>query len=196
MKPGTRALGIAESYGAGNPPADDPETSTLAGVVTKRNGTVDGFSFGACTVGGLDSTDAVIDLVERLDRPDVRYLLVAGVALAWYNILDLGAVQQTVDRPVIAVTFEESEGLEPALRREFGGETLQTRLDRYQTLPDREPVRVDDEQCFVRATGLDTSEATGIVRDYTLSGGRPEPLRVARQAARAADQWRGTRCMH
>jgi hypothetical protein len=189
MKPGTRALGIAESYGARSP--DESNTSTLAGVVTKRNGTVDGFSFGSCTVGGLDSTDAVIDLVDRLDRPDVRYLLIAGVALAWYNILDLDAVQAAVGRPVVAVTFEESEGLEPALNRAFEEQALTDRLERYRALPAREPVTVDGEQCFLRAVGLDTIEAATIVREYTLAGGRPEPLRVARQAARAADQWSG-----
>jgi hypothetical protein len=192
MKSGTRALGIAESYGARGPPDGDPTTSTLAGVVTNVTGTVDGFSFGSCTVGGLDSTAAVIGLVERLDRPDVRYLLVAGVALAWYNILELDALSQAVDRPVLAVTFEDSDGLEPALHRAFEGTERQTRVERYRALPDRDPVTVDEEQCFVRAVGLDAEEATRVVREYTLSGGRPEPVRVARQAARAADRWRGT----
>lgn len=192
MKSGTRALGIAESYGARGPRDGDPTTSTLAGVVTKSTGTVDGFSFGSCTVGGLDSTESILHLFDRLDRPDVRYLLVAGVALAWYNILELDVLCDAVDRPVIAVTFEESEGLQSALEAAFEGAALATRVDRYQALPDRESVTLHDEQCFLRALGVDLTEAREIVRECTLSGGRPEPLRVARQAARAADQWRGS----
>jgi len=191
MKSGTRALGIAESHGARGPEDGAPVRSTVAGVVTKARGTVDGFSFGTCTVGGSDSTDAVLDLVDRLGREDVRYLLVSGVALAWYNLLDLEALYEGTDRPAIVVTYEESEGLEEALSAAFEGEALERRLEAYRALPDRYAVSIGEEQLFVRAVGLDTDEAASVVRSYTLAGGRPEPLRVARLAARAADQWRG-----
>ena len=182
MKAGTRALGIAESYRS--------ETSTLAGAVTRASRVVDGFAFSTCTVGGDDATDAMVDLYERLDREDVRYVLVAGVAPAWYNVVDLHALRQAVDRPVVAVAFEESSGLEASLREEFDGDALAWRLDAYEALPPRRPVDAGDDTVFVRSVGVDDDEADEVVRAFTPEGGRPEPLRVARLAARACDDLR------
>ncbi|WP_135664541.1 endonuclease dU [Halorhabdus rudnickae] len=179
MKAGVRALGIAESFVA--------QRSTLAGAVVRANRVVDGFVFGTCTVGGSDATDAIVDMVERLDREDVRYLLVAGIAPAWFNVVDLRAIHAATGFPVLSVTFEESDGLEPALREEFSGEALDRRLSTYQTQPDREPVAVNGETIYVRQVGLDGAKAREVVRGFTPEGGRPEPLRVARLAARAAD---------
>lgn len=183
MKPGSRALGIAESY------ADD--SSTLAGAVVTADGRPDAFVIGRCTVGGTDLTDSIIDLFERLDREDVRLLFVAGVALAWFNILDLDAVAASTDRPVIAVTFEESGGLESAIREAFEGADRADRLERYRALPPRQPVDLDDRRLYVRSAGCPTDRARALVETYTLEeAARPEPLRVAKLTARAVDEWR------
>jgi endonuclease V-like protein UPF0215 family len=180
VKPGARALGVAESYSG--------DTSTLAGVVTRVDRVVDGFVFGSCTVGGLDSTTALIDLFERLGREDLQYLLLAGIAPAWYNVVDLDRLHDAVGMPVLSVSFEESEGLEPAISDAFDGEEAERRLDVYRSLPARHRVEVNDEAVFVRAVGIDEAEAARVVRAYTPEGGRPEPLRVARLAARAAEE--------
>ncbi|QSG10627.1 Endonuclease V-like protein [Halapricum desulfuricans] len=182
MKSGVRALGVAESYRGA--------TSTLAGAVVRADRVVDGFVFGQCTVGGSDATPSVIELFDRLDRPDVRYVLLAGIAPAWYNLLDLHAIAEAVDRPVLSVSFEDSEGLEPALRDAFDGEALARRLETYRDQPPRRVVDLDGETVYVRAVGCSGSEADRIVRAFTPEGGRPEPLRVARAAARAAAAFR------
>lgn len=181
MKSGIRALGVAESY--------HDETSTLAGAVVRADRVVDGFGFGQCTVGGTDATDAVIDLIERLDRPDVRYVMCAGIAPAWYNLLDLQAIGEAVDRPVVSVSFEDSDGLEPALRSAFEGEALASRLAIYREQPARRGVDLDDETVYVRAVGCSQQEAERVVRAFTPEGGRPEPLRVAKEAARACERF-------
>ncbi|MEF8781493.1 MAG: DUF99 family protein [Haloarculaceae archaeon] len=182
MKAGVRALGVAESY--------RERTSTLAGVVLRASRVVDGFGFETCTVGGTDATDAVVSLFDHLDRPDVRYLLVAGIAPAWFNVLDLHAIEDGIGRPVISVTFEESSGLAGAIREAFDGEAAKRRLATYHAQPDRREVSVDGERVFVRSVGLADDEAADVVRAFTPEGGRPEPLRVARLAARAAETFR------
>ncbi|PSP89818.1 DUF99 domain-containing protein [Halobacteriales archaeon QS_4_69_34] len=189
MKAGVRALGVAESYrgrsGTG-------AASTLAGVVARASRVVDGFAFGSCTVGGTDATEGVLGLWETLDRADVRYLLLAGIAPAWYNVLDLHRLHEAVGRPVLSISFEGSDGLEPALREAFSGDALDVRLDVYRRQPPRRRLPVDGETVFVRSVGDADGEAADVVRAFTPEGGRPEPLRVARLAARAADAWAGT----
>jgi endonuclease V-like protein UPF0215 family len=179
VKSGVRALGIAESYRG--------DRSVLAGAVVTAAGRVDGFAFETCTVGGLDATDAIRAIYGDLDREDVRYLLVSGIAPAWFNVLDLRALHAATERPVLSVSFEESQGLEAPLREAFEGGALDRRLERYRDLPAREPVVLNGEDRFVRSVGCE-EPAEDVVTAFTLDGGRPEPLRVARLAARGADR--------
>jgi hypothetical protein len=150
---------------------------------------VDGFAFSSCTVGGRDATTGVCRLLDRLDREDVRYVLLSGVAPAWFNLVDVAAVAARADRPTLAVSFEESEGLEATLREQFAGDDLEWRLEAYRDLPARVRVDVGDESVFVRAAGVDDETARAVVRAYTPEGGRPEPVRVARLAARAGREY-------
>jgi endonuclease V-like protein UPF0215 family len=182
MKSGVRALGVAESF--------REDRSTLAGAIVRADRTADGFAFGTCTVGGLDATDAVVSLFADLGREDVRYVLVAGIAPAWFNILDLHRIHEATSRPVLSVTFEASSGLESALEDAFEGDELERRLERYRAQPDRRNLRVNGETVYLRSVGIDDGEANDVVRAFTPEGGRPEPLRVARLAARAAETFR------
>ncbi|WP_265108498.1 DUF99 family protein [Halosolutus halophilus] len=190
MKSGVRALGVAESFRGDDASVD---RSTLAGAVVRRDRVVDGLGYAACTVGGTDATAAVESLVDDVARPDVRYVLLGAVAPAWYNLLDLSRIHEAAERPVLAVTFEASDGLEAGLRDAFSGPELQQRLETYRSLPDRRDVSVNDETVYVRHLGCDADEAREIVRAFTPDGGRPEPLRVARLAARAANAYLGDR---
>ena len=177
MKAGARALGVAESYQA--------ETSRFAGAVVRASRVADGFVFSTATVGGSDATGTVCAMVDRLDREDIRYLLVTGIAPAWFNVLDLRRIHDHTDLPVISVTFESSPGLVGAIREAFDDpDVVQDRLATYRAQPERRSVSVNDETVYVRSVGLDDSAAADVVRAFTPEGGRPEPLRVARLAAR------------
>ena len=178
MQPG-RAIGVAESYEA--------DASTLAATVVRRDRVVDDFGFERCTVGGTDASDAAARLVTGLGRPDARVLILSGIAPAWFNLFDLHDIHERVDRPVLSVSSESSPGLGDALRREFDGDALAERIDIYERQPPRREFTVDGERLWVRAVGADDEEAARIVRAFTPEGGRPEPLRVARLAARAGD---------
>lgn len=180
MDPPSRTLGVAFS--------DARDASYAAGVVVRADGTPDGFAFATCTVGGTDATDAVIDCWRALDREDVRHVACAGVAPAWFNLLDLDRLREALDRPVYAVSYEASPGLEPALRDAFDGDALADRLATYRSLPPRVPVEPADSERprFVRAVGVDPERAAAAIRGLTRDGERRcEPLRIAALAASA-----------
>jgi endonuclease V-like protein UPF0215 family len=166
--------------------------ATVAGAVVRADRTFDDLVLDSWTVGGTDATGTVVDCWAHLDREDVRYVIVAGIAPAWFNVLDLHAVHEAVERPVLSVSFEASEGLEPALRDAFEDdpEGLETRLAVYERQPPRERLTVNDETCFVRAVGCDDETAREVVTEFTPEGGRPEPVRVARLCARGGDDFR------
>jgi len=177
-KPGGRAVGIAAS--------DGPNYSQLCGAVVRADRVAEDFVFARCTTGGSDATAACCELLARLDRPDAQWVLLAGVAPAWFNLISLDDVHAAADRPVIAVSFEDSDGLKDPLRKHFSGEALRRRLATYRELPSRESVALDDTKLWVRTVGIDTVDATDVLRAFSPDNSeRPEPLRVARLAARA-----------
>lgn len=181
MKPGARALGIAESY--------VEDHSTVCGAVGTGQGLIDEFAFRECTVGGADITDTILELWQEIDREDVQLVLISGVALAWYNIIDLDCLERELPVPVLALTYEESDGLEPAIERAFDGAAAQRRLALFRALPDRQAVDLGDETIYVRTAGS-CPDPEASLRVLTQAGGRPEPVRVARLAARAAHRYR------
>lgn len=181
MKPGTRALGIAESF--------QSQTSTVCGAVSTTAGDIDGFAFAHCTVGGLDATDTIADLWQSLDREDIQYCLISGIAPAWFNILDLHQLSQTLSTPVIVLTFESGDTLVPAIRNAFKSAAAAERIERYRALPEPTEVPLDQSTVYARSLDVDSTAIPAIIRQFTRGGARPEPLRVARLAARAADKW-------
>jgi endonuclease V-like protein UPF0215 family len=177
-KKGLRALGIAESFSG-------REHSTLAGIVMRKDLKIDGFAFSRVTVGGMDATDAVLEIVNALNRRDINVILLSGCVIAFFNIIDPGQVHDLTGLPVICVTYEESAGLEGDILHHYPGDTA--RLDAYRRLGTRTPHTLPDGQTmYIRSWGLDPADAGRLCTAFTCEGKIPEPLRVARLAARAA----------
>ncbi len=177
-KKGLRAMGIAESY-AGR------THSTLAGVVMRKDLRIDGFAFGSVTVGGMDATDAVIGMVQELDRKDINVLLLSGCVIAWFNVIDPARIEGSTGIPVICVTYEESDGLSGDIRHHFPDD--KTRLLAYENLGERTPALLHTGQkIFLRSWGISEADAARFCDAFTLEGKFPEPLRVARLCARHA----------
>jgi hypothetical protein len=175
-KKGLRAFGIAES-------SSGRTCSTLAGVVMRKDLRIDGFSFGKVTVGGMDATDSILGMVRVLDRRDINVIMLSGCVIAWFNVADPARIANESGIPVICVTYEESEGLEADIRHHFPEDEV--RITAYRRLGERIPVILHTHQTiFLRAYGLDPTDAMKLCNDFTLEGKIPEPLRVARLCSR------------
>jgi len=178
-KPALRALGIAESFIRSCP------TSTIAGVVMRADLRVDGLAYAHATVGGDDSTEAVLRLYRQLDRADVNALILSGAAISWFNIIDLQEVFEETQRPLVCLTYEESPGLEKYIREYFP--CPEEKLRRYRELQGRQSGKLKTgHEVFVRVRGASHEEARIRLNKFTRDGRVPEPVRLARLAARAA----------
>jgi hypothetical protein len=175
-KKGLRVFGIAESYSG-------RELSTLAGVVMRKDLRIDGFAFGVVTVGGMDSTDTVLSMVQNLERRDLNAIMLSGCVIAWFNVIDPAVIAMKTGLPVICVTYEMSEGLANDIIHHFPHDT--ERLTAYHRLGERIQVKLNTGQTiFIRGWNIDVSDAAHLCNDFTLEGKIPEPLRVARLCAR------------
>jgi endonuclease V-like protein UPF0215 family len=150
---------------------------------------IDGIALHRATVGGDDATEAVLEIYRRLDRADINALLLSGAAISWFNIIDLQEVYDRLGLPVISLTYEQSFGLEEHLREHFAGEEAEEKLLRYRRLGGREMIILKTGyDVYIRALGSTVEEARALLNKFTLEGRVPEPVRVARLAARAVMQ--------
>ncbi|MEM2759238.1 MAG: DUF99 family protein [Nitrososphaerales archaeon] len=178
-KKAIRALGIAESF------VKSHKQSVLAGVVMRSDMIIDGVIYGSATIKGDDATDTIIAMYEKLDRTDINFVMIGGLIISMYNIIDPRRLWERLKVPVIGITFEESEGLDLHIKRVFP-DTWKDKLETYHKLGDRERIRLrTGHDVFVRMEGINIKNARQALNKFVLQGSVPEPVRVARLIARA-----------
>ena len=177
-KKGIRVFGVAESFKKFN------TKSTLAGVVMRRDLIIDGIVFGNATLKGNDSTENILSMFKSLKRDDVNCIMLDGLIISMYNIVDGQLIQNKTGLPVIAITFEDSKGLEDNIRYHFPDDS-KLKLEHYDKLGKRDQVILKTgKHLFIRYWGLTLKRAITILNSFTLQGSIPEPIRVAKLAAR------------
>jgi len=151
-KKGVRVLGVAESFDKGE------SRSIMAGVVMRGDLRIDGFSVCTPTIGGRNSTEELVSMFNRLNRKDIRAWMLGGSVISWFNIVDISALHEDTDTPVICVSYHPSEGIAKYLKEYF---------------PEDWKVRCD----------ILESRARNLLDKLTIDGRVPEPIRVARTIA-------------
>lgn len=150
----------------------------------RRDLVIDGMIIGNATIEGDDATDSIISMHKSLLRNDINCILLDGLVISMYNIIDGERVLNETGIPVIAITFEDSKGLEETIKHHFPI-SWQFKLEQYSKLGKRERVILKTEKnLFIRTWGLNQKKAIAILNSFTLQGSIPEPIRVAKLAAR------------
>ncbi|MGI0088540.1 MAG: DUF99 family protein [Nitrosotalea sp.] len=178
-KKGLRGLAIAESF------RETDLKSKLAGVVMRRDFVIDGFVFGKATIEGDDATDTMISMYDKLNRNDISFILISGLIISMYNIVDMTKLWKKIKIPIIGVTYEESDGMEEAIRHHFPN-SYESKIIQYQNLGTRTKISLRTKHdIYLRVEGCDIKEAKKLLDAFTLQGAIPEPLRVAQILAKA-----------
>ena len=176
-KKGIRGLAIAESF------SQNSKKSILSGLVMSTDLVIDGFVFGHSTVGGDDATDAILEMYEKLDRQDISFLLISGIVISLYNIIDMKRISEKIGLPVIGVTYEESSGIEDAIKHHFP-ESYKSKLTEYSKLESRKKITLHTSyNLYVRNEGCTVLEAKQLLDKITLQGSIPEPLKITQLLA-------------
>jgi endonuclease V-like protein UPF0215 family len=175
-KKGTRVLGIAESF------KKQDENSILAGVVMRRDFIIDGFIYGYTTVGGNDSTDIVLSMVQQLGRNDINCILLGGLIISVFNIVNGKHINDITGLPVIGISYKRSSGLHHSIY----GINEEQKIQDYLKLEERKPLVLwTGKTIFVRHWGITFLDTSRLINSLVLQGAKPEPLRIAALAARA-----------
>jgi len=177
-KKGLRGLAIAESF------APNSSKSILSGIVMRRDFVIDDFVFGSATLGGDDATDSILKMYAELDRPDVSYVLISGLIVSMYNIIDIKKLFYSLNIPIIGISYHDSLGIEDALKHHFPN-SFESKISEYHKLGKREKITLRTcNDVFVRMEGCTLNDVMHLLNDLTLHGSVPEPIRVSRLLAK------------
>ena len=144
---------------------------------------IDGFGFAFCTVGGLDATDAVISLIKRINRPDINIILLSGTVIALFNVIDLHEVYRVIKKPIIAISYEPSEGIDEYLLQMPDG---QKRIEILRKNGPRVKIILKNGlDVYIRPIGVDILTSINVLNHFIINGRYPEPIRTSKLLARS-----------
>lgn len=158
----------------------------IAAVFVASPAAVDGLAVGRVEVDGRDATAAIIALVRGSPHWDgVRAVVLDGVAVGGFNVIDRATLARALGRPVIAVTRRPPDraAIRLALRTYFP-----TDARRRWHLVEAAPlfrVPTGGRPILASAVGCTRAEAIAVLARVTVRGYWPEPLRLARLVAQA-----------
>jgi endonuclease V-like protein UPF0215 family len=125
---------------------------------------------------GANATRALTKLVaESRFYPHLHAVMLQGIALAGFNVVDIQELHERLRRPVLIVARKRPDLArirDALLRRVRGGARKWRLIDKTGPM---EPLA----GVYVQRAGLDRQQALALLRRFDLHGRIPEPLRTA-----------------
>lgn len=158
----------------------------VVAVAVAVPGYVEGAVRGRVAVDGTDATETLLAMLSGWPHLEgARAVLVDGISLGGFNLIDLRALSRGLGRPVLSVTRRrpDFERIRSALAAYFPSDYRRRwGLVRAVPLAGLGPAGQD---LLGAGVGLSRAEARRLVARTTLRGRWPEPLRLAHLIARA-----------
>ena len=174
MKKQIRLLGVDDA-----PFSFDDRVVSVIGVVMRGGEYVEGVLRKQVTIDGTDATDICIEMIESTrHRKQLKALMLDGVSLGGFNVVDIEKILNETDLPVITITRDlpDFKQIEVALKQHFKDWDkrliIMTRGQLHQVKTKHNPI-------YVKCTGIKIDEAKEIIKLSTIRGVIPEPIRMA-----------------
>jgi len=153
----------------------------VIGVVFRGGYWLDGVMHTTIAIDGFDATDRIASMItESSHYKQLRVIMLNGITLAGFNIVDVKALNVATRLPVITVTREKPDFDE--IRKAL--QNLTRREERWEAiLKAGEPVEVFTRNAkakvYMQAVGVSKEDAQKILRLTSTRSNVPEALRVA-----------------
>jgi len=177
VKPEIRVLGIDD--GVFTP--HSKELVDVVGVVYRGGYWLDGFMHTRVQVDGMDATEKLAEMITKSPHyPQLRVVMLNGVTLAGFNIVDINELHGKLRLPIVAITRDRPnfEDIKKALQH------LPEREKRWKAIENagkmvRVHTREGEEPIYVHVAGVSEETAKRILRSTSTRSNIPEALRVA-----------------
>lgn len=156
-------------------------TVPIVGVTMEGAAVVESVAITSFPVDGDEPTRFLAEWIDRLRiATSLQAIVLGGITIAGLGVVDLVALSEALDRPVLAVTRRDPSASE--VRRALAAASLESRLSIVERCP---PAQRVTEGLYVSAAGVAPADAASLVRATLGKARLPEPLRVAHLVARA-----------
>ncbi|MFO0614357.1 MAG: DUF99 family protein [Polyangiaceae bacterium] len=174
MSPQRRRLSNVIGFDDAPFPHDHRGDVRLIGTVCART-RLDGVLSGKIRRDGANAAARMSAMLrESPFREHVQAILLQGIAVGGFNVVDVAALTESAGVPALVVMrrMPDLEGIRRALAARPGGERKWRLIEAAGPIERIDPV-------FVQRVGLSLDEARDLLRATTLHGSLPEPLRLA-----------------
>ncbi len=177
VKPEIRILGVDD--GAFTPHSN--ELVDVVGVICRGGYWLDGFLHTRVQVDGLDATEKLVEMITMSPHyPQIRVVMLNGITLAGFNIVDITELHKRVKLPVIAITRDKPnfDDIHKALQN------LSNSEERWKIIEKTGKIlkictREDEAPVYMHVVGISVKDAEKILRSTSTRSNVPEALRVA-----------------
>lgn len=174
MKKQVRILGVDDG-----PFTFIQKKTIVVGVVMRGSGYIEGVLRDEVTVDGDDATRVLMSMIKRTrHRDQLRVVMLDGVALGGFNVVDVDLLYRETGVPVVTLTRDnpDFDSMKKTLRKKFEDWEWRWRLIEKNTLFE---VKTKHNPIYVTSSGISREETEEIIRMSTIRGVVPEPVRVA-----------------
>lgn len=176
MKEQIRVCGIDDApFEFGNRSAK----ADVIGVIVRAPSYLEGILRFEVSVDGDDATSSIEKAISDSRFSDqIKAVMIDGVSLAGFNIVDIQKLSDGLGIPVITVTRDrpDMQSIRAALSKYF--DDWERRLGTISKSPLIE-MTTDNNPIFVGYAGIAESKVLELVRATTVRGAIPEPIRMA-----------------
>jgi endonuclease V-like protein UPF0215 family len=177
VKPEIRVLGIDD--GVFTPHSN--ELVDVVGIVYRGGYWLDGFMHTKVQVDGLDANEKLAEMITSSPHyPQLRVIMLNGVTLAGFNVVDIEELSQRVKLPVVAVTRDKPnfDDIKKALQNLSHSEERWRAIEKAGKMF-KVHTRNGEEPIYVHVAGLSEEDAKRILKSTSTRSNVPEALRVA-----------------
>lgn len=123
---------------------------------------------------GEDATDVMARVVRDKELTHVRAVMMVGITVAGFNVVDINRLSESLDMPVLVVTRKR-----PRLELIFKAVMAMPDWEKKRGLMEAAGVPEACGDLFVQRAGLTMIETERMLANTTQHGVIPEPLRLA-----------------
>ena len=174
MKQQIRLLGIDDS-----PFSFNDKYASVIGVIMRGGEYLEGVIRTHVSIDGDDATFVCKEMIKNTrHRKQLKAVLLDGIALGGFNIVDIEEVYKSTDLPVITVTRDapDFKKIKQALTKNFNDWEKRFNIMMQGKI---HKVKTKHNPIYVKCVGVDISEAKEIIKLSTIRGVIPEPIRMA-----------------
>ena len=174
MKKQIRLLGVDDS-----PFTFTDKYVTIIGVIMRGGEYLEGVLKNQIYIDGDDATFVCKKMINNTrHKVQLKAMLLDGVALGGFNIVDIEEIYTATYLPIITVTRDKPdfEKIKQALHKNF--KDWKTRFN-IMTKGKLHEIKTKHNPIYIKCIGLSIDEAEEIIKISTIRGTIPEPIRVA-----------------